>query len=251
MVWDITTPDGSEAANAGDDRMREFKADVQTALRGDDTEGVEAMFPGSDNANPVFRYRGLKGATGARPATGQYGLFFDSTRNALQRDNGAGWDDIATVIPSGTVMVFYQAAAPVGWTKVTSIDDRALRVVSGATGGSTGGTHGLSTAITLAHSHTVAAHTHDMTHRHTTNMSGESSTTMFCGDPVAWGQGTETLSVSGESWAAGTFGTQSHSYAKTRPNDTPNTGVASSSSMDSQLSDITLAYADVILASKD
>jgi len=42
------------------------------------------------------------------------------------------------VIPSGTVMLFYQAAAPTGWTKLTTQNDKVLRVVSG-TGGGTGG----------------------------------------------------------------------------------------------------------------
>jgi hypothetical protein len=45
----------------------------------------------------------------------------------------------AAVIPVGTVMLFYQAAAPTGWTQVTSQNNKALRVVSG-TGGVAGGT---------------------------------------------------------------------------------------------------------------
>lgn len=46
-------------------------------------------------------------------------------------------------IEVGTRMVFYQAAAPAGWTKVTTLNDRVLRVVSGD-GGSTGGSWELS-----------------------------------------------------------------------------------------------------------
>ena len=38
------------------------------------------------------------------------------------------------VIPSGTRMLFQQTNAPVGWTKVTTHNDKALRVVSGAAG---------------------------------------------------------------------------------------------------------------------
>jgi len=39
---------------------------------------------------------------------------------------------------AGTVMLFKQTAAPTGWTKITSSDDAALRIVSGtvSTGGS-------------------------------------------------------------------------------------------------------------------
>lgn len=58
--------------------------------------------------------------------------------------------------PSGTKMLFHQAAAPTGWTKVTTINDAALRVVSGTTGGGTGGSTAFSTlfaggqAVTLS-----------------------------------------------------------------------------------------------------
>lgn len=51
------------------------------------------------------------------------------------------------IYPSGTVKVFYQAAAPVGWAQTTTHNDKALRVVSGNGGGS-GGTTVLSSAFT-------------------------------------------------------------------------------------------------------
>lgn len=60
------------------------------------------------------------------------------------------------VFPSGTQMLFHQAAAPTGWTKVTSVNDATLRVVSGTTGGGTGGSIAFSTlfaagkAVTLS-----------------------------------------------------------------------------------------------------
>jgi hypothetical protein len=52
-------------------------------------------------------------------------------------------------IPSGTVMSFYQAAAPTGWTQVTSaaLNDAAIRIVTSAGGGS-GGSSGFSAAFT-------------------------------------------------------------------------------------------------------
>lgn len=75
-----------------------------------------------------------------------------------------------TVIPAGTAMLFYQAAAPTGWTQYTGVNDRALRVVSGSGGGS-GGTTAYSTyfngsfsvgstAITEAQ---MPSHTHGIT----------------------------------------------------------------------------------------
>lgn len=158
MTWDITTPTGNEAISNGDDRIRELKSDIQTALRGNTTDGLEAKFPGADTASPVFRYRGLKGTNAARPASGNYGLYVNTDRNSLQRDNGSSWEDIATLLPAGTKMIFYQAAAPTGWTKQTTQDDKALRVVSGVTGGTAGGTRSLTDS--LAHTHSTPSHSH-------------------------------------------------------------------------------------------
>lgn len=68
-------------------------------------------------------------------------------------------------IPSGTIMLFVQTAAPAGWTKSTTNNDKALRVVSGTA--STGGTVAFSTAFasgttgatTLTESQ-IPSHTH-------------------------------------------------------------------------------------------
>lgn len=55
--------------------------------------------------------------------------------------------------PSGTLMLFQQTSAPTYWTKQTSHNDKALRVVSGAAG--SGGTNAFSTVMAQT---TVAAH---------------------------------------------------------------------------------------------
>ena len=52
-----------------------------------------------------------------------------------------------TILPSGTAMLFAQAAAPTGWTKSTTHDNKALRVVTGSSGGSAGGTVNFTTAF--------------------------------------------------------------------------------------------------------
>ena len=48
------------------------------------------------------------------------------------------------IVPQSSSSIFYQASAPTGWTKSTSNNDKALRVVSG-TGGAAGGTTAFST----------------------------------------------------------------------------------------------------------
>jgi hypothetical protein len=61
-------------------------------------------------------------------------------------DNTVQTTAAQTVIPSGSVLLFYQAAAPTGWTQVTTVNDRALRVVSGS-GGGIGGSVAFTTAF--------------------------------------------------------------------------------------------------------
>lgn len=100
----------------------------------------------------------------------------------LQADMTAAESDIATLqsdldaaevliaqkprMDIGTKTLFYQAAAPTGWTQDTSINDRVLRVVSGS-GGGTGGSwtisgisvdgHALAEAEMPAHTHTLGS----------------------------------------------------------------------------------------------
>jgi hypothetical protein len=67
--------------------------------------------------------------------------------------------------PSGTLMLFQQTAAPIYWTKQTTHNDKALRVVSGAA--SSGGTNAFSTVMaqtvvgnTTITQSTMASHGH-------------------------------------------------------------------------------------------
>jgi hypothetical protein len=72
-----------------------------------------------------------------------------STAGNVLTSNGTIWTSAAPAsgpIPSGTVMLFYQAAAPTGWTQVTTQNNKALRIVSG-TGGGTGGSVDFTTAF--------------------------------------------------------------------------------------------------------
>lgn len=55
-------------------------------------------------------------------------------------------------------MLFFQAAAPTGWTKSTTHNDKAIRIVSG-TGGGSGGSSPFSTvfAKTATNNHTLTS----------------------------------------------------------------------------------------------
>ncbi len=64
--------------------------------------------------------------------------------------------------PSGTKMVFYQTAAPTGWTRVTtaSLNDHALRVVTSSSWSD--GTHG-ATAFTSVFGSSISTQGHALT----------------------------------------------------------------------------------------
>ena len=80
-----------------------------------------------------------------------------STTAATSKAAKTAYDKaVAATFPAGTKLLFHQAAAPTGWTKQTTVNDAALRVVSGTTGGGTGGSVAFSTlfaagkAVTLS-----------------------------------------------------------------------------------------------------
>ena len=63
--------------------------------------------------------------------------------DGIQFGNGSELDSYYDIIPQSTTMVFYQSAAPTGWTQDNSQNDKFLRVVNNSvsTGGSAGGTN--------------------------------------------------------------------------------------------------------------
>jgi len=69
------------------------------------------------------------------------------TSGNVLTSNGTTWTSAAAGggFPSGTAMLFVQTAAPTGWTKSTTHDNKALRVVSGTA--SSGGTVAFTTAF--------------------------------------------------------------------------------------------------------
>jgi hypothetical protein len=65
------------------------------------------------------------------------------TATGITFDDGTSLSSKYSVLAQNTVSVFYQASAPTGWSKVTSHNDKALRLVNGTGGGfGFGGTSG-------------------------------------------------------------------------------------------------------------
>jgi hypothetical protein len=125
--------------------------------------GVTATAPlaSSGGAAPNISLTGtipvLNGGTGATTISGaQANLLPAQAGNAgkVLSTDGAGVLSWAAAggFPSGTTMPFYQAAAPLGWTQITTaaLNDTSIRLVTGA-GGGTGGTVPFSTLFTPAY----------------------------------------------------------------------------------------------------
>lgn len=138
---------------------------------------------------------------------------------------------------SGTKMLFGQTAAPTGWTKITTDDDAALRIVSGTVG--TGGSVALSTALaTPAVTGTISGSTGSHTlstaempsHNHGRYQTG-SGGSIVPGSPNVYNN-------AGYAYSTSTGGGGSHSHSL-------------SATFSSGTATINAKYVDVIMASKD
>ena len=141
--------------------------------------------------------------------------------------------------PAGTAMMFVQTAAPTGWTKSTTHDNKALRVVSGTA--SSGGTTAFSTVFTnqtptittsgLSAGATTLSTAQMPSHSHTVSaMSpGPNQYAVACG-----GQGGVSATITSSS----TGGGDSHTHTVT--------GSATSSAIT-----LNVQYVDVIIATKN
>ena len=129
-------------------------------------------------------------------------------------NGGLTWATVSSedYIPDGSVMAFFQANAPTGWTKVTSQNDKVLRVVSG-TGGGTGGS-----AAFTSPAHNLAAGAHTLStselasHSHGGVITGGGSVGNYPGNAGSWRNWITSLS-SGSTSAAGSGSSHSHSMS--------------------------------------
>jgi hypothetical protein len=138
------------------------------------------------------------------------------------------WQAVGGGFAAGTAMMFVQTAAPTGWTKSTTHDNKALRVVSGAA--SSGGSVAFTTAFaSQTPAGTVGSTTLTTTqipsHTHTYDKSSGSG-------PGGDGSSTPTGFTSTASGATGGGGSHNHTFTGTAIN-------------------LAVQYVDVIIATKD
>lgn len=235
----------------------------KTATDGSGTsssDGAHQHATGSSLTNISLGYfdsiQASKDSTGAPTSYTDYTTFFIDQALLAYQDLQVMADNDAYLyyhtMPSAAVMFFFQASAPLNWTKLTTQNDVLIRIVSGSTGGTGGGTSPLSSSFSLAHTHTLdtKSHTHTLAHTHTlddgtstlnasggiigtTRIFGGHGSEMYravtgAGSDTALGETTESVTVTTDS--------KSHNH----------TGLTGSS-----LSNVTLAYADVIRCSKN
>jgi hypothetical protein len=165
--------------------------------------------------------------------------FSSVTVNAKGLVTAASSGSAPAEFPSGTRLTFNQTAAPTGYTKSTSDDNKALRVVTGSvgTGGTTGfttvfanqtptiTTSGLSAGATTLTTAQISSHSHTLSDKN------------CCGGPVGG-----RTSVGGAGGAVintgSTGGGGSHTHTVT--------GTATSTAIT-----LNVAYVDVIIAQKN
>jgi hypothetical protein len=178
--WTFAEPKGQENKNRVSERIREGKSAMEAALQ------AGGHFPGPDTANPIYITKINYGITGDRPAssadfTGRW--YVNSTNGTIERDNGSSYVKITEfkdVLPAGTKLLFIAAAAPTGWTQITTgVDDKTIRITNTSTIGS-GGSHSISSPPT--HTHTTEKT--ELTHSHALSIQTQTVTRVGGGELI-------------------------------------------------------------------
>ena len=135
--------------------------------------------------------------------------------------------------PSGTRLLFQQSTAPTGWTKDTTVNDKALRVVSGAVG--SGGSVAFSTLFGRTATDGTTLTVAQMP-SHTHQIKNEKNGTLYS----ALTSGSNTVPTLGNNSLWEVRDLVPYSTVATGGNGSHTHGL-----------DLRLAYVDIIIATKD
>lgn len=136
---DETWPLGGDFTSRGDDHLRLIKSVLKTQFPGALGDGFDTVINATEDE--------LNYLTGLTSNVQDQIDDLDVRVSANESNLRA---------PSGTVMVFYQPGAPLGWTQLVVLNDYMLRVVNTA-GGTSGGSQSPISA-NFTHTHTTADH---------------------------------------------------------------------------------------------
>ncbi len=145
------------------------------------TRAVVKAFADVEHDQAEGRHKFGIGSTAARDAITTWvdGSIWFNTTDARWRLNFRSvgvWQNAAEEFVAGTVLVFRQASAPIGWTQQVDVTDRVLRIVSGAGGGS-GGAWAISglSSVNDSHGHGVTGTTGNESNQHVHGVIGTTS----------------------------------------------------------------------------
>jgi hypothetical protein len=172
--WDATfdsEPADNENINLGAGRIRDTRTGVQVRMQvdhswsGDANDGkhvrsdymVQSVDPTLDAGD---------GAVYTKSIGGNTELFYKDSSGSIIQLTLSGM--VSTAFPSGTIMLFMQAAPPPGWVQVMGFNDVMIRLVNDNSGGGGGGGWAITgiNGVTDAHTLTVGEipqHTHQVT----------------------------------------------------------------------------------------
>ena len=223
LVGDINTDTNTTYKEATTSALGLVKVGTNISV----SSGTISVANGSTSAKGVVQ---LSSATNSTSTT------LAATASAVK----AAYDkaSAAAAFPAGTQMLFVQAAAPTGWTKQTTVNDATIRIVSGTTGGKTGGSVAFSTAFVAGKAITLSGNVGATTlstaqipsHTHPANY-------LTTGNDYDRDQAGYSNNDTGKKWktvsgAAGSSGSHTHSLSGTATVD------------------LSVKYVDVILCKK-
>ena len=167
--------------------------------------------------------------------------------------------------PSGTVMLFAQTAAPTGWTKSTTHNDKALRIVSGSasSGGSVAFTAAFASqavAGTVGGTTLTSSQIPSHTHTGTTSSNGDHSHNPLGATPGSGSFGSKINNIASDlaynivaaasadaSFSTSTNGAHTHTFTS----DATGGGTSHDHAFTGTAINLAVSYVDVILATKN
>jgi hypothetical protein len=192
---------------------------------------------------PAFTVAGTQGGVPYFSSSSAWASSAAGTAGQVLTSNGASAPTWQTILPSGTAMLFAQTAAPTGFTKSLTHDNKALRVVTGSA--SSGGTSAFTTVFTnqtptitasglsVGSTTLTTAQMPSHTHNNTTKMTSSVAANFASSIGIAAGVDTGLF---GGLDSTGGGGSHNHTIS----------GTATSSAIT-----LDIQYVDVIIATKD